>query len=94
MQIKVIQTGLMKRYRNRHKIRICEILKPSLGLTHVAFCLKTWDEHYMAEASMRLQGGHPALESLAIEIPGSLNEGDGLVERASQVRCCDMRLMF
>ena len=74
----MIQTGLMKRYRNRHKIRICEILKPSLELTHVAFCLKTWDEHYMAEASMKLQGGHPTLETLAIEIPERLNEGDNL----------------
>ena len=68
----------MKRYRNRHKIRICEILKPSLELTHIAFCLKSWDEHYMAEACMRLQGGHPTLESLAIEIPERLDEGDNI----------------
>ena len=49
----------MKKYRNRRKILIVKILKPTCQLTHVAFCMRFWDEHFMAEAAAQLSGGHP-----------------------------------
>lgn len=84
----MVQTGVMKRYRNRHKLYIVNLLKPSLQLTHVAFCLKFWNEHYMAEASDRLKDGHPSLECLAIELPETLNEGESVAaKQASTIAC-------
>ncbi|GAX84045.1 hypothetical protein CEUSTIGMA_g11469.t1 [Chlamydomonas eustigma] len=74
-KVKIIQTGVLKRYRNRHKVHIVNLLKPSLRLTHVALCAMFWNERYMAEAADRLQN-HPTLQSLAIEIPLRLIEGD------------------
>ena len=87
LQVKVVQTGVMKRYRNRHKLYIVNLLKPSLQLTHVAFCLKFWNEHYMAEASDRLKDGHPTLECLAIELPETLNEGESVAAK-QVILCC------
>ncbi|MEW5308029.1 MAG: hypothetical protein WDW38_000018 [Sanguina aurantia] len=70
-KVKIIQTGVLKKYRNNKLESIPSIFKHNLGLKQVALCLHWWNEEHMMRAAELLRD-HPTLESLAIEFPSAV----------------------
>ncbi|KXZ52040.1 hypothetical protein GPECTOR_10g1063 [Gonium pectorale] len=69
-KVKLIQTGILPKYRNAKRLKVVAgLFKHSLKLRTVALCLHWWDEHYLQDAVDLYLLGHPTLESLAIELP-------------------------
>ncbi|GLI70323.1 hypothetical protein VaNZ11_015278, partial [Volvox africanus] len=69
-KVKLIQTGVLTKYRNAKRIRVVTgLFKHSLGLRTVGLCLNWWNEEYLQSAVDMDLLDHPSLESLAIELP-------------------------
>ncbi|EFJ52844.1 hypothetical protein VOLCADRAFT_115780, partial [Volvox carteri f. nagariensis] len=69
-KVKLIQTGVLTKYRNAKRyLAVRMLFKHSLGLKTVALCLSWWDEDYLQGAVDMYLLDHPTLESLAIELP-------------------------
>eukprot|EP00198_Chlamydomonas_reinhardtii_P007151 XP_001696487.1 predicted protein [Chlamydomonas reinhardtii] len=69
-KVKLIQTGILTKYRNAKRLRVVTgLFKHSLRLRTVALCLHWWDEQYLQDAVELYLLDHPTLESLAIELP-------------------------
>ncbi|KAG2445343.1 hypothetical protein HYH02_008808 [Chlamydomonas schloesseri] len=69
-KVKLIQTGILTKYRNAKRLKVVTgLFKHSLRLRTVALCLHWWDEQYLQDAVELYLLDHPTLESLAIELP-------------------------
>ncbi|GFH09449.1 uncharacterized protein HaLaN_04590 [Haematococcus lacustris] len=71
-KVKVVQTGILKKYRNTKTSALGALFKPKLGLTHVAVSGAFWGETLMQAAADQLKT-HTTLQSLAIEFPVSIS---------------------